>query len=311
MRQLLPQRRVCCTLSGKCTSTQAQDSLTLSRNGFHESASRLASSKYPSSKSLPTHLKYSQRNDASGNWYTCSFGTHKPNLSAEINADRIAGLRSRTLSGHPDNAVRALILSERLRNLEPRLRSSKAFFSPDCRFNDSNETPMTIPVKKTKANLNQRCWPRARRLSKTVVAIALRKNRRGHAVRIGEDVFLQPFFEDRRDQRDQQKTPNPKQKPFKPFGHRALLVSTLTQPTRGEIFPSAVTNGDPRLARDGNAEGRCFRKVVCGARKSSRRDDPGCSRSMRLIRSPLGLPKQRGLGKAQSKRCDTRACSLL
>src|SRR5712692_673482 len=34
---------------------------------------------------------------------------------------------------------------------------------------------MTIPVKKTKANLNQRCWPRARRLSKTVVAMALRK----------------------------------------------------------------------------------------------------------------------------------------
>ncbi len=45
-----------------------QDSLTLSRNGFQESASLLASSKYPSSKSLPTHLKYSQRNDASGNW---------------------------------------------------------------------------------------------------------------------------------------------------------------------------------------------------------------------------------------------------
>ena len=34
---------------------------------------------------------------------------------------------------------------------------------------------MTIPVKKTKANLNQRCWPRARRLSKTVEAMALRK----------------------------------------------------------------------------------------------------------------------------------------
>src|SRR5882757_4535181 len=56
------------------------------------------------------------------------------------------------------------------------------------------------------------------------------KNRRGHTVRIGEDVFLQPFFEDRRDQRDQQKTPNPKQKLFKPFGHRALF-STLTQPS--------------------------------------------------------------------------------
>src|SRR6266404_3580100 len=114
-----------------------QDSLALSRNGFQESASLLASSKYPSSKSLPTHLKYSQRNDASGNWYTCSFGTHKPNLLAEINADRIAGLRSRTLSGHPDNAVRALMLSERLRNLEPRLRSSKAFFSSDFRLNHS------------------------------------------------------------------------------------------------------------------------------------------------------------------------------
>src|SRR5712672_3688791 len=154
---------------------QAQDSLTLSRNGFQESASRLASSKYPSAKSLPTLFKYSQRNDASGNWYTCSFGTHKPNLVAEINADRIAGLRSRTLSGHPDDPVGALMLSERLRNLEPRLRSSKAFFSSDLRFNHSRETPITIPVTKTNANLNQRCWPSARTLSKTVVTIALGK----------------------------------------------------------------------------------------------------------------------------------------
>src|SRR5258706_15049033 len=105
----------------------------------------------------------------------CSFGTHKPNFLAEINADRIAGLRSRTLSGHTDDAVRILMLSERLRNLEPRLRSSEAFFSSDFRFNHSNETPITIPVKKTNANLNQRCWPSARRLLKTVVAIALRK----------------------------------------------------------------------------------------------------------------------------------------
>src|SRR5258707_10132841 len=150
-----------------------QDSLTLSRNGFQESASLLASSKYPSSKSLPTHLKYSQRNYASGNWYTCSFGTHTPNLLAEINADRIAGFRSRTLSGHPDSVLRPLMLSERLRNLEPRLRSSKAFFSSDFRLDHSNETPITIPVKKTNANLNQRRWPRARRLLKTVEAIGL------------------------------------------------------------------------------------------------------------------------------------------
>jgi hypothetical protein len=157
------------------TNTEAQDSFALSRNGFQESASRLASSKCPSSKSLPTHLKYSQRNDASGNWYTCSFGTHKSNFLAEINADRIAGLRSRTLSGHPDDAVRILMLSERLRNLEPRLRSSEAFFSSDLRFNHSNEMPITVPVKKTNANLYQRCWPSARRLLKTVVAIALGK----------------------------------------------------------------------------------------------------------------------------------------
>src|SRR5258707_2880092 len=156
-------------------STETQDSFTLSRNGFQESASLLALSNCPSSKSLPTHLKYSQRNDASGNWYTCSFGTHKSNCLAEIHTDRIAGLRSRTLSGHPDDAVRNLMLSERLRNLEPRLRSSEAFFSSDFRFNHSNETPITIPVKKTNANLNQRCWPSARRLLKTVVAIALRK----------------------------------------------------------------------------------------------------------------------------------------
>src|SRR5258707_6686548 len=71
----------------------------------------------------------------------CSFGTHKPNLLAEINADRIAGLRSRTLSGQPDNAVRALMLSERLRNLEPRLRSSKAFFSSDFRLSTLAKRP--------------------------------------------------------------------------------------------------------------------------------------------------------------------------
>src|ERR1700738_3071261 len=155
--------------------TETQDSFPLSRNGFQESASRLALSKCPSSKSLPTHLKYSQRNDASGNWYTCSFGTHKSNFLAEINTDRIAGLRSRTLSGHPADAVRTLMLSERLRNLMPRLRSSKAFFSSDFRFNHSNETPITIPVKKTNAKLNQRCWPSARKLLKTVVAMALGK----------------------------------------------------------------------------------------------------------------------------------------
>src|SRR4030081_3033287 len=122
------------------TSTKTQDSFTLSRNGFQESASLLALSKCPSSKSLPTDLKYSQRNDASGNWYTCSFGTHKSNFLAEINADKIAGLRSRALSGHPDDAVRTLLLSERLRNLEPRLRSSKALFSSTFRCNHSNET---------------------------------------------------------------------------------------------------------------------------------------------------------------------------
>ena len=54
-----------------------QDNVTLSRNGCQEIASLLALSNCPSSKSLPTHLKYSQRNDASGNWYTCSSGTHK------------------------------------------------------------------------------------------------------------------------------------------------------------------------------------------------------------------------------------------
>src|SRR6266545_1402707 len=96
------------------TSAKTQDSVTLSRKGFQESASLLALSKCPSSKSLPTHLKYSQRNDASGNWYTCSFGTHKPNFLAEMNTDRIAGSRSRTLSGHPDVAVRTLMLSARL-----------------------------------------------------------------------------------------------------------------------------------------------------------------------------------------------------
>src|SRR6202171_4504662 len=94
--------------------TETQDSFALSRNGFQESASLLALSKCPSSRSLPTHLKYSQRNDASGRRYTCSFGAHKPNFLAEINADRIAGLRSGTLSGHPDDAVRVLMLSERL-----------------------------------------------------------------------------------------------------------------------------------------------------------------------------------------------------
>src|SRR6266516_8090935 len=87
----------------------------------------------------------------------------------------IAGLRSRTLSGHPDDPLRILRLSERLRNLEPRLRSSEAFFSSDFRFNHSNETPITIPVKKTNANANQRRWLSARRLLKTVVAIALEK----------------------------------------------------------------------------------------------------------------------------------------
>jgi hypothetical protein len=37
-------------------STETQDSYTLSRNGFQESASLLALSKCPSSNCLPTHL---------------------------------------------------------------------------------------------------------------------------------------------------------------------------------------------------------------------------------------------------------------
>src|SRR5258708_7151331 len=99
------------------TARETQGGFSLSRNGFQESASRLASSKCPSSKSLPTHLKYSQKNDASGNPYARSPGTHKSNFWAEINADMIAGLRSRTLSGHPDDSIRVSMLSERLRNL--------------------------------------------------------------------------------------------------------------------------------------------------------------------------------------------------
>src|SRR6266436_222081 len=216
------------------TSTETQERLTLSRNGFQESASLLASSKCPSSKSLPTQLKYSQRNDASGNRYTCSFGTHKSNFLAEINTDRIAGLRSRTLFGHPDDDVRILMLSERLRNLEPRLRSSKAFFSPDFRPNHSNETPITIPVKKTNANLNQRCSPSARRLlkvvamalGKTVVVIPLGSERfsSNHLWRTGviRGISRRPQIQNRNCLSHLD---------IKPFGYIALLVGTLTQPT--------------------------------------------------------------------------------
>ena len=96
---------------------ETQGAFALSRNGFQDSASRLASSGFPSSKSLPTHLKYSQRNDGSGNSYTRSLGAQRSNLLADLNADVIAGLRSRALSGHPGDAVRILMLSERLRNL--------------------------------------------------------------------------------------------------------------------------------------------------------------------------------------------------
>ncbi len=95
---------------------ETHDGFALSRNGFQESASRLASSRCPSSKSLPTYVKYSQRNEASGSSNTRSPGTHKSYFLAEINADMIAGLRSRAMSGHPDDAVLILMLSERLRN---------------------------------------------------------------------------------------------------------------------------------------------------------------------------------------------------
>src|SRR5262249_8364425 len=129
-----------------------QDSFPLSRNRFQASASRSASWKCPSSKSFPTNLKYSQRNDASGNWYTRSSGTHKANFLAEISADMISGLRLRTLLGHSDDAVRILMVSDRVRNFEPRLRSSEALFWSDLRANQSNEKPSTIPVKKTNTN---------------------------------------------------------------------------------------------------------------------------------------------------------------
>jgi len=46
---------------------ETQDVIALSRNGFQDSASRVASSSCPSSNNFPTVLKYSQRNDGSGN----------------------------------------------------------------------------------------------------------------------------------------------------------------------------------------------------------------------------------------------------
>src|SRR6476646_4931933 len=107
-----------------------------------------------------------------------SLGTHKSNFLAVINADMIAGLRSCTLPGHPDDAVRLLMLSERLRNLSPRLRSAKAFLSSDLWVSHSNKAPIRIPVKKTNANLNQGCWPSATRLLKTFAATALGSDNR-------------------------------------------------------------------------------------------------------------------------------------
>src|SRR5260370_26703564 len=44
-----------------------------------------------------------------------------------------------------------------------------------CGFKYTKEKQVRSPVKKTKPNLSQRCWPRGRRLQKTVVAMELRK----------------------------------------------------------------------------------------------------------------------------------------
>src|SRR5260370_35552089 len=67
------------------------------------------------------------------------------------------------------------MLTARLQNLVPTLRSVKGCFSFASRVNHSNETQIAIPVKKSNANLNQRCWPSVRGLLKTVEAIALGK----------------------------------------------------------------------------------------------------------------------------------------
>jgi hypothetical protein len=106
---------------------------------------------------LPTDLRYSQRNVASGNWNARSFGAQRSNLLAATNRESMPGLRSRTLSGHPGVAVRILMLSDRLRNFQPRLRREAAFFSPDLRFSHSSKTPTITPVRKASANLNQGC----------------------------------------------------------------------------------------------------------------------------------------------------------
>src|SRR5450631_636690 len=111
----------------------------------------------------------------------------------------IVGLRS--LFGHPDDAARDLMLSERLRTLEPRLRSSEAFFSSDFRANHSNETPITIPVKKTNANLNQRSWPSARMLSKTVVATALGSEKKFSSNHFSRVVAIRGSAEDPKSQK--------------------------------------------------------------------------------------------------------------
>src|SRR3954471_9457332 len=83
----------------------------------------------------------------------------------------MAGLRSSTLFGQPDTVVRAWMLSEKARNLEPRLRSSNAFLSSDVRHNHSMDTPTMMPVKKTTANPNQRCCPSAASQPKAPVVI--------------------------------------------------------------------------------------------------------------------------------------------
>src|SRR5258707_1964419 len=151
-----------------------------------------------------------------------SLGTHKSNFLAVTNADMIAGLRSCTLPGHPDDAVRLLMLSERLRNLRPRLRSSKAFLSSDLWVNHSNEAPIRIPVKKTSANLNQGCWPSATRLLETFAATALGS----------EKKFSPSHFSRLAAIRGISRRPQiPNRNGLSHLDMDPLLVSTLTQPS--------------------------------------------------------------------------------
>ena len=109
---------------------------------------------------------------------------------------------------------------------------------------DSNEIPITIPVIKINANLNQRSSRGAATRLEITVAKMVGSERIFSAIHFSRLVA---------NQWDQQKTPYPKKKRFEPFEHKPLLSITVRK-ILGEVVDLSNSGDDGILGFAGRGD---------------------------------------------------------